>query len=250
MRVLLCIALIGLVQATKHIDPWSILPPRHDWRAILRSFEKPDDVDAYVTAYITPFEELQAATRNASVSPDTIKTSMLAMLELVQTACNSFNISEATFDRRQRDDFRAALRNATNCFNGPNAQQIEPVFEPRSLRHFVFQRLDDILVSSHNYSGMKRRLLDYKRHAHSLRKQLHGWSSKYFKFIIHRNIDLQLVKQYSSEIMRANVNKKLRHEDVNKLHWKLHSLGNDAPANKIGSTMLVGSALFALIAFL
>ena len=106
-------------------------------------------------------------------------------------------------------------------------------------------------MASHNHKDMKRRLKDYEDKVKQLNRDLKERSAKHFKFLIHRNVDLKLVKQYSTELIKGHVGRKIKDKDLNKLKWKLRSLGNAAPPSlKAGSTVLAFSFLFALVAFL
>ncbi len=220
--------LVGISAASNVLDPWGYLPPKQDWPLIIKSLEDVDQVKSYVRIYTQPFRELQTAERSASISPDVVKASTVAMLELSHTACRMFNISEATFEKHSKDSFRQALEDATGVFEGPNAQHLEPIYKIRSVRNFVFQRLDDMLVAAKKYKDFMQAKQSYEKHLEYAHRIMKNWESSRYKYIVPRNLDLDLVRKYSVEAISARLDKKLEAEDVDSLRWQLSSLGNGA----------------------
>lgn len=232
-------------------NAWDILPPKEDWRAIMKSFDSSDDIKSYVDVYVAPFKQLQDATRNNNVSPDTIKTSMLSLLDLVQQSCKNFSITSEVFNSRKRDEFRKVLDSATKIFSTPNAEHLEPVFKKTAVHQFMHQRFDDMLVAAKDQKDVLARVkkfYNYAKHRHS---QIKGWKPIKFKFIIPRNLDLNVVAQYSTSVIKNRKDKGFKKKDgIDKMYWKLHTLGNDArSSNPFNKTWVLGAILLGLLAY-
>lgn len=237
---------LGSSIAVGVLDPWEYVPPKRDWPAIIKSLEDVDHVKSYVKIYVAPFAQLQAAERSATTSPDVIKASTVAMLELVHTACRTFNISEVVFEKHSKDAFRQALEDATGVFEGPNSQHLEPIYNIRSIRNFIFQRLDDMLVAAKKHRDFLQMKSDYEKHLEYAHRVLKNWESYHFKYVITRNLDLNLVRKYFVEAISSRLDKKLESEDVDNLQWQLYSLGNDA-TTLVASSILMAVPVIAAI---
>lgn len=243
-----CSFVLGAVSCTDDIDPWALLPPSDQWPDIVKSLENEDHVRQYVRVYMAPFRQLQNATRDASVKPDTIKISMLAMLDLAQQACSKFNVTQVVFEKKQKSAFRAALDDAVTVFEDPAAQHMEPVFKVKSIKYFMFQRLDDMLVTAKSHKALMSDLKSYCKYLRNTHRSAKDWNERRFKYLIPRNLDLKLVKDYSVQVISVYLDKKMDNHDLDHLKFQLHSLGNDANKARAGSRLLVAISIIAIVA--
>ncbi|PJF17804.1 hypothetical protein PSACC_02370 [Paramicrosporidium saccamoebae] len=242
MKFLTATMLLSLACADL-FDPWKALPPKDDWRAILKSFDKPDDIKPYVEIYVKPFQQLQKATRDNKISPESMKTSMHALLDLVQQCCKNFNITTDIFKGRKKEDFRKILDGATQVFEGPNADHLEPVFKKISIHRFMHQRLDDMLVAAKTKDEVLNRVKKLSDLAKNLQKKSKEWKPIKFKYIIQRNLDLQVVAQYSTSVLKNRKDKGLKKGGLDQMYWKLHSLGNSASSTYQFSAVSIAFAV-------
>lgn len=241
-----CLLLVSSV-AAGILDPWRYVPPKRDWPAIIKSLEDVDHVKSYVRVYAAPFAQLQAAERSATRPPDVIKASTVAMLEMVHTACRTFNISEVAFEKHSKDTFRQALEDATSVFEGPNAQHLEPIYNIRSIRNFIFQRLDDMLVAAKKHQDFLLMKRNYEKHLEYAHRVLKNWESHHFKYVIPRNLDIDMVRKYFVEAISSRLDKKLESEDVDSLKWQLYSLGNDGTSLVASSILMTVPVIAAIL---
>lgn len=237
------------LSASGVLDPWKYLPPPADWPAILRSVESKDHVHGYVRTYVAPFKQLQAAIRDVEVSPDTIKTSVLAALDAVLQSCRSLIVTELDFERKSKEVYKRLLDDATAHFDSPGMNHLEPVFKVHSIRYFVFQRFDDMLVASRRHRDFQAALKHFKDQIKHARRTMRDWKPTRFKFLEPRNLDLDLVQEYSAEVISLKVDRHhMDAEDLTRLKYQLHSLGNDGNVVLcLSSYALVAAALAAIL---
>lgn len=246
---LLTAALLSCASANI-LDPWKVLPQKGDWKKIVKSFENNEDIDNYVSVYVAPFKELQAAARNGKVSGDTIKTSMIALTDMVQKTCQNVNITVEVFNSRDRDKFRKVLEGSIGVLDDPEAKHLEPVFKVETIKYFMFQRIDDMLVAAKTQKEFLDHLRNLRNHAKHAQSTMKDWKPAKFKFLIHRNLDLEVVKQYSTSVIKNRKEKGLKKEDLDKMYWKLHSLGNDSSTISMSSVKVTILAAVVLSFFM
>lgn len=221
--------------ASNVLNPWRYLPRPSDWSPILRSFEDADQVKSYVHKYVRPFKQLQSSVRDADVHPETIKTSVLAMLDSILQSCRAFIVTELDFERKSKEVYKKLLDDATAHFDSPGVNLLQPVFKTRAIKYFVFQRFDDLLVASRRHRDFLEALKQFKSQVKSARHALGDMDPPSFKFIIPRNLDLDLVSDYSGEVIALKIGRTLDAEDMEKLRYQLHSLGNNANVGIVSS---------------
>lgn len=209
---------------------WDMLPARDEWNPILKSFKAPEVLVPYVNIYITPFYEIQAAERSSNVTGDVIKNCYLAMLDLVLTSCENFNMTESVFNGHQRDEYRKVLDGATRVFMESSADQVQPVFQKRSLRNFMFQRFNDMIVASDTYRELDSRVRGFTKDVHRWHMRAKNEKADRFKYLLARNLDLVEVQKYSVDLLQSSVNVTMNQRELRDFSWRLHSLGNDASA--------------------
>lgn len=247
-----CVLLVATVKSDSYYTkPWNILPKTDDWKYIMRSFESGDQIPAYVGIYVQPFRELQAAERHANISSAAIKDSVIAMVDMGQQSIGNFNVSEESFASRDKKAFRRALRQAMGPFRAPNADQLLPVFSKRAVGQFFYQRFDDMLVASKEYSDFTSRHKDFSRFLRMAQVQMKQWDARDFAFLVPRNLDFDLIEEYSVRVIQTcHDNATLTDKDIRDLQYKLRSLGNDATTMLASTTVLLTAALSSILVLL
>lgn len=218
------------IDLVEYGNPWCLLPAGGQWNAILKSFDSPDQVPRYVQGYIDPFIELQAASRNAELSPVVIRNSVLVAIELCVKATRSFTLSEVELTRRDRDIFRRSLEAATAVFGTEEGKQLAPVFTPQVLHDFMFQRLDDMLVVSKKPHELKGELQAFHKLLLQWRVYVDRLDPDRVRELIDRSIDLPYIKVYSTALLQSNVGPHVE-PDVSGLFKHLHAFGNSAQSS-------------------
>jgi hypothetical protein len=225
---MILISVIGVILLGR-VRSWSVLPGATDWPAILGSFDSADDIEPYVKVYVAPFWELQRAERDETISDERIKSSMQAAATLFINVTGSFKMEEEDFAAHDPVRFSSALERAVKVFEDADNRfvaALAPVFEPRTLRRFLFQRMDDLLINSVNEDQMEQRLTDLRQYLGFWRVHMHGWAPERFRNLIPRNLDLVEVSRYISRRLRSRFDSELTLDEVRELRYELHALGN------------------------
>lgn len=227
-----------------YTNPWHILPKTDDWRYIMSSFELGDQIPAYVGIYVQPFRELQAAERHDNISNIAIKNSVIALLDMGQQSINDLNVTKESFVNRDKRAFGRALLKAMGIFRSPDAGRLSPVFSRRAAGQFFYQRFDDMLVASREYSDFTSRRKDFARFLRMAQVQMKQWDARDFAFLVPRNLDFDLIEKYSAKVIKTRYdNSTFTDKEISDLQYKLQSLGNDANINFVSTTVLLIAAL-------
>lgn len=227
-----------------YTNPWNILPKTNDWGYILSSFESRDQIPAYVGIYVQPFRELQAAERRDNISNIAIKDSVIALLSMGQRSINDFNVTKESFVSRDKRAFKGALLKAMDPFRGTDDDRLFPVFSRRAAGQFFYQRFDDMLVTSKEYSDFTGRRKDFARFLRMAEVQMKQWDAHDFAFLVPRNLDFELIEKYSAKVIKARYgNYTFTDKDIRDLRYKLYSLGNDANVGFVSTTVFLIAAL-------
>lgn len=252
MLVILLLPLVSgyFLNRIEYNNLWSLFPRKQAWPVIMQSFKDEDQINPYLTNYVTPFRQLQQAVRDDSISPDVIRASLRSLVSSFQSVLDRYMISEESFgSMKDILDLSSPARQVTApLLNDPMlAQLISPVFTAEAVAGWLRQRLEDMVIGSKSYD-------EYSADRSSFQDTLSAWndhiptmSASELKHVVRVTEDIDEVKKrvagyissYLQKAKQAPADSDSSNDDQDVV-WKVSMLGNVARALKATSMYSVG----------
>lgn len=183
---------------------FALMPPTSDWSKLVQDL-KSDNISTLVHVYMQPFREYQAAARNRDITPQQLKASFVAAIDILQQSVGNFAVTSGEYEaaKENSDTF---LTMSSAVFKLKKAENVAPVFNVSTLEAFSRQRLKHLIgVKKTNYINF----LMHKSAYQSILKEWSIISSRMpkcdFRQLIARNVDLKYVEHTTAvylDVMR------------------------------------------------
>jgi hypothetical protein len=247
MLLILLLPLVnGLLLGRIHYDDlWALFPRKQSWPVIMQSFKDKEQINPYLTNYITPFRQLQKAVRDDSVSPDVIRASLRSLINAYQSTLDMYIISEESFgSMKDILDLSSPARQVTApLLKDPVlAQMISPVFTVEAVLGWLRQRLEDMVIGSKSHDDYLEDRANFQEALSAWSDHIPAMSGSELKHVVRVTEDIEEVEKrvggyiasYLQSVKQAPADSDSSKNDRDVI-WKVSMLGNVARTLKATS---------------
>lgn len=237
-----------------HFDSvWDLFPYESSWPNILTSFKDDAQIAPYLDNYFLPFRQLQKAIRDDFLSPDTIRSNLMALVDAYSSSLTKYIVSPEVFLNVKSSDVSVTARHATVLIdNDPMTPHlVGPVFSTASVSTWLKQRLEDMVVGSTDYNDFINDKNHFETVLQSWQSHLRQMSGTSLKHIIRITEDLNEV-QHRLLLYMINYHKdadSMDNDQRTSIIWQISMLGNSAfrASGSLGSSLaLIPIVLYIL----
>lgn len=176
---------------------FALMPAHSTWALLVQNLRANEISDA-VHIYMQPFREYQLAARNRDITPQQLKSSFLAAVDILEDSVRNLIITSDEYGPA-KDNTEPFLTMSTAVFKLKKAESVAPVFNISTLEAFSRQRLKHMIgVKKTNYINFLIRKNTYQ----SILKEWGIIGSRLpkceFRKLMARNIDLQYVEHMTA----------------------------------------------------